>query len=124
LPLEFYAEDSHRVGWVGFRHSEKRLLTLFLGFLKPGKFQCYCQECSNSRCSWVCLLPKADYTILACPLLCYTYRRGLLRCSFNSNGQSRASESGTSNSTDSHAFFMPSTLNNDAVSVSHIGLKL
>jgi hypothetical protein len=49
---------------------------------------------------------NVDYTN-RCILVCrYTYRRGLLRCSFNSNGQSRASNRGTSNSTDSTLFYV------------------
>lgn len=70
--------------WNGNHIWIRRLLNaLFLTLRNLANFN-LCQEWSNSRCSWICHI---WCRIFNCTMYLYTYRRGLLRCSFNRDGQ-------------------------------------
>jgi hypothetical protein len=88
------------------RHIEKRLLTLFLDDSKPGKFHITVKNEAMVDAHGYGYVPQAVVPRWHNQFVRIIISRGFLRCSFNSNGQSRASNRGTSNSTDSHAFLL------------------
>jgi hypothetical protein len=83
---EFHADDFCKVGWVGSYIMKKRLLTLHLDVLKLRNFQIVVRDVATVDAHGYVISLYAGYAI-GVVRIGLSYRRGLLRCSFNYDGQ-------------------------------------
>ena len=97
-------------------YKERRLLdVLSLATFKTSQLLITVKEQSNGRCPWDMFIFLMHFlSTQKVYLASYTYRRGLLRCSFYSDGQCEGLKvAGRVTGTDSRAFFIYRYYNSD-----------